>query len=156
MRPAPPTEEEREQAARERERLEREADERAREKARQEAEQAALQVRVRQLRQAYASVEEILEQRDRRLAMVANILALSERQEETLRRERARIAAQIEQEAPGSKNLERYQTELADLERRLEREHAFQSRQRAMMEEIRNTAEADIRDYELYVAPSRH
>lgn len=156
VRPAPPTEEEREQATRERERQQQEAEEQEREKARLQADKASLQARVRQLRQAYASVDEIREQRDRRVAMVANILALSERQEETLQRERERIAEQIEKAAPDSKNLERYQAELVDLERRLQREHASQDRQRAMLEEIRSTAEADIRDYELYVTPSRH
>ncbi len=149
VRPAPPTAEAREQQRQEALRHEEE-------RARQQAELAAREARARQLHRAYASVDEILEQRDRRLAMVENTLLLSTSQEETLRRERARIAAQIERAPADSLDLERYRTELADLDQRLEREQLFQQRQREALNTIRNHAEADTRDFERFVTSSRH
>nr|WP_296748510.1 DUF4124 domain-containing protein [Thioalkalivibrio sp.] len=156
VRPAPPTAEEREREAEARERQQQEALRREEERARQQAEVAAREARARQLHRAYASVDEIVEQRDRRLAMVENTLLLSKSQEETLRRERARIAAQIERAPANSRDLERYRTELADLTQRLEREHLFQQRQREALNAIRDHAETDIRDFERFVAPNRN
>lgn len=155
VRPAPPTAEERERAAEAREQQRQEALRREEERARQQAELAAREVRALQLHRAYASIDEIHEQRDRRLAMVENTLLLSESQEETLQRERDRIAAQIERAPADSRDLERYRTELADLNQRIERERLFQQRQREALNAIRDQAETDIRDFERFVTPSR-
>jgi hypothetical protein len=153
VRPAPPTAEDRERAALAREQQRLEAERLEQERARQQAEAAAREVRVRQLHQAYASVEDIEEQRDRRLGMVQNALLLSERQEVTLQRERDRIAAQVEGAREGS-NLQQYQAQLADLDRRIAREHAFQERQRETMAEIEASAAADLEDYQRLVLPA--
>jgi hypothetical protein len=153
VRPAPPTAEGRERAAQAREQQRLEAERLEQERARQQAEAAAREVRVRQLHQAYASVEDIEEQRDRRLGMVQNALLLSERQEVTLQRERDRIAAQVEGAREGS-NLQQYQAQLADLDRRIAREHAFQERQRETMAEIEASAAADLEDYQRLVLPA--
>jgi chromosome segregation ATPase len=152
--PAPPTAEDREQEAR-RQELERlEAEQRAQEEAKRQAEAAALQQRVRQLHQSYANIEDILEERDRRLAVVENNLMLSARQMETLQRERDRIADQIDRHTGNAQTLERYQRELADLDRRLEREKVHQDRQRRMAAEIEAAAQRDIDDYQrLLVSP---
>ena len=155
IRPAPPTAEEREREAEAREQQRQEALAREEEQARQQADAAAREARARQLHRAYASVDEILEQRDRRLAMVENTLLLSHSQEETLRRERERIAAQIERAPADSRDLERYRRELADLNQRIEREQLSQHRQREALTAIRDHAEADIRDFEHFVAPRR-
>lgn len=156
VRPAPPTAEEREREAEAREQQRQEALRREEERARQLAEVAAREARARQLHRAYASVDEILEQRDRRLAMVENTLLLSRSQEETLRRERERIAAQIERAPADSRELERYRRELADLDQRIEREELFQHRQRESLNAIRGHAETDIRDFERFLGPSRN
>lgn len=155
VRPAPPTAEERERAAEAREQERQEALRREEERARQHAELAAREMRARQLHRAYASVDEIREQRDRRLAMVENTLLLSNSQEETLQRERDRIAAQIERAPADSRDLERYRTELTDLNQRIEREQLFQQRQREALNAIMDQAEADIRDFERFVTTSR-
>jgi len=152
--PAPPTAEEREEEAR-RQELERlEAEQRAGEEARRQAEAAELRQRVRQLRQSYSSIEDILEERDRRLAVVENNLTLSAGQMETLRRERDRVTGQIDRHTGNAQTLERYQRELADLDRRLQRESAHQDRQREMGAEIEAAAQKDIDDYQrLLVSP---
>jgi hypothetical protein len=154
VRPAPPTAEERERQAEAREQQRQDALRREDERARQQAEATARDARARQLHRAYASVDEILEQRDRRLAMVENTLLLSNSQKETLRRERERIATQIERASADSRDLERYRTELADLNQRIEREQLFQQRQREALNAIRDHAEADIRDFERFVKPA--
>ena len=152
VRPAPPTAEERELQVQAEERERQEAERLDRERARQQAAVAAREARIRQLHQAYANVDEIREQRERRLAMVANTLALSESQERILQRERARIAAQIADSQPDSRDLERYHRELSDLDRRIDWEKDFQSRQRGALTQIRESAEADILDFERFVA----
>ncbi len=155
VRPAPPTAEERERQARAEELERKEAEHRQQELLRRQAEAAAREARMRHLHQAYANVDEIGQQRDRRLAMVENTLALSEGQEAILQRERERIAAQITDSRPGSSDLERYLRELSDLDRRIKWEKDFQTRQREALAEIRNAAEADIRDFERFLAPAR-
>jgi hypothetical protein len=154
IRPAPPTAEDRERAAEVREQQRLEAERLEQERARQQAEAAARAARVRQLHQAYASVDDIEEQRDRRLGMVENALLLSERQEATLQRERDRIAAQVEGAGERSPNLPQYQAQLADLDRRIAREHAFQQRQRETIAEIEASAAADLEDYQGLVLPA--
>lgn len=148
VRPAPPTPEQRarEAEARERERLE--AEQRQRELEQQQAEAIARQARARQLHAAYANVDEIKQQRDRRLQMVETTLMLSERQEATLQGEIERIAAQMLNTQVSETTMQRYRDELADLESRIEREWAFQRRQRELHEEINASAEADLRDFE--------
>ncbi|TVP82083.1 DUF4124 domain-containing protein [Thioalkalivibrio sp.] len=156
VRPAPPTAEERARDAEARERQKQEALQRKEERARHQAEVVAREARARQLHRAYASVDEILEQRDRRLTMVENTLLLSRDQEATLRRERERIAAQIERAPADSGDLQRYRSELADLNQRIEREQLFQQRQQEAMNAIRGHAETDIRDFERFVVPNRN
>lgn len=151
--PAPMTPEERERQEVERERERIEMQRREQEQARRIEEGRALNARVRQLHHAFASVDEIIEQRDRRLALVANTLALSANQEATLQRERDRIAAQLDDPRASPENRERYRRELADLDRRIAQEQAFQQRQRAAMDDIRAQAAADIQDYERLVLP---
>ncbi len=155
IRPAPPTAEERELQAQAEERERQEAELRDQERARQQAEAAEQAARMRHLHRAYANVDEIREQRDRRLAMVENTLALSDSQERILQRERTRIAAQIADSRPDSRDLERYQRELSDLDRRIDWERDFQRRQREALTQIRDAAKADIRDFERFVAPNR-
>ncbi len=148
VRPAPPTAEERERAAREREEKRREAERREREQTQRQAEAAAREQRARQLHAAYASVDEIRRQRDRRLEMVETTLMLSERQEATLQRELERIAAQMRNAQVDEATMGRYREEFADLESRIHREWAFQRRQREMLAEIMASAEEDVRDFE--------
>jgi len=155
VRPAPPTAEERERQLRAEELERKEAEHREQELVRRQAEAAAREARLRHLHQAYANVDEIGQQRDRRLAMVGNTLALSESQKVMLQRERERIAAQISDSRPDSSELERYLRELSDLDRRIKWENDFQTRQREALTEIRNAAEADIRDFERFLAPNR-
>ncbi|MCA1790349.1 MAG: DUF4124 domain-containing protein [Thioalkalivibrio sp.] len=155
VRPAPPTAEERERAAEAREQQRQEALRREEERARQQSEVAAREARARQLHRAYASVDEIREQRDRRLSMVENTLLLSNSQEETLRREQDRIAAQIERAPADSRELERYRAEIVDLNQRIEREQLFQQRQQEVLDTLRDQATADIRDFERFVTSSR-
>jgi hypothetical protein len=154
VRPAPPTAEERERAAQAREQQRLEAERLEQERARQRAEATAREARVRQLHQTYASADDIREQRDRRLAMVENTLLLSQSQEATLQRERERIAAQVEGAKEGSSNLKQHQAQLADLDRRIAREQAFQERQRETMAEIEASAAADLEDYQRLVVPA--
>ncbi|AGA32096.1 hypothetical protein TVNIR_0389 [Thioalkalivibrio nitratireducens DSM 14787] len=151
--PAPMSSEERQRQEAEREQERIEAQRREREHAQRIAEGVALESRVRQLHRAYASVDEIVDQRDRRLGLVANNLKLSEGQEATLQRERDRIAAQLDDTRASPENQERYRRELADLDRRVAREQSFQQRQREAMAAIREQAAADIRDYERLLTP---
>lgn len=155
VRPAPPTAKERELQAQAEERERQEAERLDQERARQQAEVAAREARMRHLHQAYANVGEIREQRDRRLAMVKNTLAPSESRERILQGERARIAAQIADSRPDSRDLERYHRELSDLDRRIDWEKGFQNRQREALTQIRDSAEADVLDFERFVAPAR-
>ncbi|TVP89212.1 MAG: DUF4124 domain-containing protein [Thioalkalivibrio sp.] len=148
VRPAPPTAEERERAAQERERERLEAERLEREQAQRQSEAAALERRARQLRAAYASVDEIRQQRDRRLEMVETTLMLSERQETTLQSELERIAGQMRNSQVDERTMARYREEFADLESRIHREWAFQRRQREMLAEIMASAEEDKRDFE--------
>lgn len=148
VRPAPPTAEERERAAKKREEERREAEQREREQAQRQAEAAAREQRSRQLRAAYASVDEIRQQRDRRVEMVKTTLMLSERQEATLQSELERIAAQMRSSQADEHTMARYREEFADLESRIHREWAFQRRQREMLAEITSSAEQDMRDFE--------
>lgn len=152
---APPTEGERE---RERETLEEErleAEQRAMEQQRQRAKAAALQARMRQLDLAYGDLDDILEQRDRRLDQISAALEMSEGFVTTLEGERDRIASQMKHHTGNDATLERYRAELADLDRRLERERAHQERQRAMMAEVEARAARDLADYERLVLPLR-
>jgi len=146
VRPAPPT-------AADRERERQEAEQREQEQAQRQAEDAARHARARQLRAAYANVEEIKQQRDRRLAMVETTLMLSERQEATLQSELERIASQMRNSSQvDERTMERYRSEFADLESRIHREWAFQRRQREMYTEITASAEEDIRDFQSLAA----
>lgn len=151
VRPAPLTPEQRarEAEASERERLD--AEQRQRELEQRQAEAIAQQARARQLHAAYANVDEIKQQRDRRLQMVETTLRLSERQEATLQGEIERIAGQMLNTQVSEATMQRYRDELADLESRIEREWAFQRRQRDLHAEINANAEADIRDFEALV-----
>ncbi len=151
VRPAPPTAEERERAAQQRERERLEAERREREQAQRQSEAVALEGRARQLRAAYADVDEIRQQRDRRLEMVETTLMLSERQEATLQSELERIAAQMRNSQVDERTMARYREEFADLESRIQREWAFQRRQREMLAEIKASAEEDMRDFERLV-----
>lgn len=151
VRPAPPTAADRERAAEARERERQEAERREQERAQRQAEAAARQARVRQLRASYQSVDEIREQRDRRLDMVETTLMLSERQEATLQSELERIAAQMRNSDVDERTMQRYRDEFADVESRIHREWAFQRRQREMIAEIMTAAEDDIRDYQALV-----
>ncbi len=151
VRPAPPTAEERERAAQQRERERLEAERREREQAQRQSEAVALERRARQLRAAYADVDEIRQQRDRRLEMVETTLMLSERQEATLQSELERIAAQMRNSQVDERTMARYREEFADLESRIQREWAFQRRQREMLAEIKASAEEDMRDFERLV-----
>jgi hypothetical protein len=148
VRPAPPTAAERKRQAEARERERQEVERREREQAQRQAEAVALQVRARQLRAAYASLDEIRQQRDRRLAMVETTLMLSERQEATLQSELERIAAQMRSSHADEQAMQRYRDEFEDLESRIHREWAFQRRQREMLAEIMASAEEDVRDFE--------
>jgi DNA repair exonuclease SbcCD ATPase subunit len=152
---APPTEAdlEREREAREQERIE--AERQAMEQERQRAEMAVLQARMRQLDQAYSGLDDIREQRDRRLEQIAATLEMSDGFVATLEAERDRISTQIQRHTGDNGTLERYRGELADLERRLEREREHQERQRAMMAEIEANAARDLADYERLVLPLR-
>ena len=147
VRPAPPTAEERERAAKKREEERRETEQRKREQAQRQAEAAAREQRSRQLHAAYASVDEIRQQRDRRVEMVETTLMLSERQEATLQSELERIAAQMRSSQVDEHTMARYREEFADLESRIHREWAFQRRQREMLAEIASSAEQDMRDF---------
>lgn len=151
VRPAPPTAADREREAEARERERQEAEAREQEQAQRQAEAAARQARARQLRAAYASVEEIKQQRDRRLQMVETTLMLSERQEATLQSELERIAAQMRNSQVDEQTLQRYRDEFTDLESRIHREWAFQRRQREVHAEIITSADEDIRDFEQLV-----
>ncbi|HSM27761.1 MAG TPA: DUF4124 domain-containing protein [Thioalkalivibrio sp.] len=152
---APPTEADRERVreAREQERIE--AERRVVEQERERAEMAMLQARARQLDQAYSGLEDIREQRDRRLDQIAVTLEMSDGFVTTLEGERARINVQIEGHTGNDATLERYRAELADLDRRLEREREHQERQRAMMAEIEADAARDLADYQRLVLPLR-
>ncbi|MBS0003001.1 MAG: DUF4124 domain-containing protein [Thioalkalivibrio sp.] len=156
VRPAPPTAEERERAAKKREEEQREAEQREREQAQRQAEAAAREQRSRQLRAAYASVDEIRRQRDRRVEMVETTLMLSERQEATLQSELERIAAQMRSSQVDEPTMARYREEFADLESRIHREWAFQRRQREMLAEITSSAEQDMRDFERLMNGASH
>jgi hypothetical protein len=151
VRPAPPTAADRERQAQARERERQAAEAREREQAQLAAAAVARQARGRQLRAAYANVGEILEQRDRRVAMVETTLRLSEQQETALQSELERIAAQMRAARVDERTMQRYRDELADVESRIHREWAFQRRQREALAEIMATAEEDVRDFEQLV-----
>jgi hypothetical protein len=151
VRPAPPTAADRERQAEARERERQAAEAREREQAQLAAAAVARQARGRQLRAAYANVGEILEQRDRRVAMVETTLRLSEQQEAALQSELERIAAQMRAARVDERTMQRYRDELADVESRIHREWAFQRRQREALAEIMATAEEDVRDFEQLV-----
>jgi hypothetical protein len=156
VRPAPPRAADREREAEARERERQEAERREQEQAQRHAEAAARHARARQLRAAYANVDEIRQQRDRRLAMVETTLMLSERQEATLQSELERIAAQMRNNSHVDvQTMERYREEFADLESRIHREWAFQRRQREVHAEIMASAEEDMRDFEQLVTQAQ-
>jgi hypothetical protein len=152
---APPTEadRERQREAWEQERIE--AERQAMEQDLRRAENALLQARMRELDLTYSGPDDIREQRDQRLDQIVATLKTSEGFIATLEGERARITAQIERHMGGDSTLERYDAELADLDRRLERERSHQERQRAMMTEIEARAARDLADYERLVLPLR-
>jgi hypothetical protein len=152
---APPTEADREREREAREQARIEAERQAMEQERQRAEMAVLQARMRQLDQAYSGPDDIRDQRDRRLEQIAATLEMSDGFVATLEGERDRISAQIQRHTGDNATLERYRRELADLDRRLEREREHQERQRAMMSEIEDQAAQDLADYERLVLPLR-
>jgi len=128
----------------------RESQAEARQAARLAAEQHQReQQRAQQLRMLYVDESDILAQRDRRMALVRGNMALSESQAALLQREHDRIAAQVETatQRNDTRNLERYQRELADLDQRLEREQAHRDRQQAMLDDIEAQAATDLDDF---------
>lgn len=135
----------------------REAQAQAREMARLEEEQRRQeQARAQQLRMLYENEADIMAQRDRRLALLANNLTLSESQMVLLQREHARIGVQLEnaEKRGDARNIERHQNELADLEQRIQREEAHQARQQSMKADIEANAATDLEDYRRLVLNS--
>ncbi|WP_081616680.1 DUF4124 domain-containing protein [Thioalkalivibrio sp. ALJ16] len=139
--PAPMSPEERARAAAEREQAERDLE--ATQRARQD--RAARQI---QLRQAYASLEEIEELRERRERSIGGNIQRSEAQERTLLRERERIRRQKDRADEGSALMQRYQSEVEELDARIARERQYRRGQRERLAAIHERLDLDRRDFQ--------
>lgn len=146
--PAPMSAEERAQAAAEREQAERELE--AALRARQD--RAA---RERQLRRAYESLDEIEELRERRERAIGGTIQRSEAQETTLLRERERIRRQKDNAPDGSPLLERYRSEMEELDARIARERQYRRGQRDRLSAIHERLDLDRRDFQQLVLNGR-
>lgn len=82
------------------------------------------EARARFLRQAFGSSDEIRASTERRVAVLQDANRISEAQERTLLRERARIAAQKEDEHRSAADRARYARELDELDQRIREERA--------------------------------
>ncbi|WP_156000757.1 DUF4124 domain-containing protein [Thioalkalivibrio sp. ALJT] len=142
--PAPMSPEERARAAAEREQAERDLE--ATQRARQDR-----AVRVTQLRQAYASLEEIEQLRERRERSIDANIHRSEVQERTLLRERERIRRQMRRADEGSALIRRYQAEIAELNARIARERQYRRGQQERLSAIHERLDLDRRDFQRLV-----
>ncbi len=146
--PAPMSAEERAQAAAEREQAE--SDLEATQRARQDRAE-----RERQLRRAYASLDEIEELRERRERSITGNIQRSEAQEKTLLRERERIRRQLDGANEGSRLADRYRDELQELDARIARERQYRRGQRDRLSAIHERLDLDRRDFQQLVMNGR-
>lgn len=116
------------------------------------------EARARFLQQAFGSREEIQASHERRVQVLKDANRISESQERTLLRERARIAAQLEDDQRRPAERARYARELAELDQRIREERAARAArfdQQRRLERERDDALADW-DRLIDPGPSSH